>query len=69
MRHIFHTCLLGLRLISSVDSVNAKNETYNFFNNAFLDEAYRWVFSPQTEEKRYSALNTYYVENPQSITA
>jgi hypothetical protein len=69
MRHIFHTCLLGLRLISSVDSVNAKTETYSFFNNEFLDEAYRWVFSPQVEEKKHFAAATYYVDAVQQTAA
>jgi hypothetical protein len=53
MRHIIHTCLLALRLISSVDSVNAQTASYNFFDNELLNNAYHWIFvSAATEPRR-----------------
>jgi len=52
MRHIFHTCLLGLRLISSVDNVNAKDTRITFFENAFTDSAYQWFYVSAGMEKR-----------------
>jgi len=52
MRHIVHTCLLGLRLISSVDNVNAKDARISFFENAFTDSNYQWFFVKSGIEKR-----------------
>jgi hypothetical protein len=52
MRHIFHTCLLALRLISSVDLENARTRCVTLFESALLNNALSWMYSDNTKEKK-----------------
>jgi hypothetical protein len=53
MRHIFHTCLLALRLISSVDANYATTFTDGIFESDFVHNALEMIFiGDQVERKR-----------------
>lgn len=44
MRHIFHTSLLALRLISSVSNLSAAKITEWVFDNGFMNAAIAWFY-------------------------
>jgi hypothetical protein len=60
MRHIFHTCLLALRLVSSVGNGGKETASLDLFSNALMNRAFNIVFFDPGIYERKSE-NNYYV--------
>ena len=60
MRHIFHTCLLAIRLVSSVGNAGKDTASLDLFSNALMNRAFNIVFV-DTGIYEQKSTNNYYV--------
>jgi hypothetical protein len=61
MRQIFHTCLMAVRLITSVGNAGVETASLDLFSNALMNRAFNIVFFDPGIYARRSEVN-YYVE-------
>ena len=61
MKHIVHTCLLAIRLVTSVGNAGKESADLDLFSNALMNRAFNIVFfDPGIYERRSGT--SYYVE-------
>lgn len=68
MRHIIHTCLLAIRLVSSVGNSGKETAALDLFNNALMNRAFNIVFFDPGITSRRPADN-YYVHQSEKTAA
>ncbi len=68
MRHVIHTCLLAIRLVSSVGNSGKETAALDLFSNALMNRAFNIVFFDPGISARKPADN-YYVEQTQKSAA
>jgi hypothetical protein len=53
MRHIFHTCLLAIRLISTVNNTKPDLAQVSLFGDIFVDDVFKMIYvDPVIVQKR-----------------